>query len=746
MKHIFTLLFAALAFAACTQNDVDELSTVRQDLPQILTAGFEGDDTRIQLNEAGKTVWTKDDLVSVFYLSNANQKWQYQGETGERVGVLKCVESVLPTKETDYVVVAYPYNDNYYLNASSCNLRASLPATQHYAKDSYGLDGNIMVSRSEYNQVSLRNVCGWLKVQLAGDNQVVKSIKLYGNNGEQVAGELYINTNDATAILASDMGTMPDSDKEGAGGVGGGLQFNNTIYTDVTLICDENVVLGDKATAFYIALPPQTFENGVTVEVKCKGYEPMVISTDKTLTIQRNHIKPMETIEFNAKEKDFDITVTDIEAMRAAIKIVPSKGNETFCWICGAYDGESTAEEVMNSIVEMYGGWMNNGAMLYKGTQDFTGGPGSSYKYKLDAPDTEYYVLAFGYAGGVTTLPEMVTFRTLPGADPMEVEFSMVASNITPYSANISVKVSDESVYYTGSAISPEAYNKEELVAAFNEEFDYILELSQEMDPNTTVANLLRTYYWNGSQELGATGLLPETELMGFIFALDTKTGHVARVIEFPGLATTSSLGDVVPSIELVGYYSGDDEAGAIFGQPAATKGKAITVVKYDNFDGARMLFTTLIEGDCTSVTAYPDTDMWAFSTGYWSNCKVSEPYTFYVSEWETEYTAMVYATDSNGNIGSFGRLYTMATAENKGDINELKELYNNLTGSSKYAAKASVVVGEPRQSAAPVITNITPAKAAVAAPAVEEVREEVAVELPSMVMVENVAPFRFRK
>ena len=698
MKRIFTLLIAALAFAACTQNEIDEFVANRTDAPKTLTAGFEeGDDTRIQLNEAQKTVWTKDDLVSVFYLSNANQKWQYQGETGERVGVLKCVESVLPTKETDYVVVAYPYNDNYYLNASSCNLRASLPATQHYAKDSYGLDGNIMVSRSEYNQVSLRNVCGWLKVQLAGDNQVVESIKLYGNNGEQVAGELYINTNDATAILASDMGTMPDSDKEGAGGVGGGLQFNNTIYTDVTLICDENVVLGNKATAFYIALPPQTFENGVTVEVKCKGYEPMVISTDKALTMQRNHIKPMETIEFNAKEKDFDITVTDIETMRAAIKIVPSKDNETFCWICGAYDGESTAEEVMNSIVEMYGGWMNNGAMLYKGVQDYTGGPGSPYKYNLEAPDTDYYVLAFGYDGGITTAPEMVTFRTLPGADPMEVEFSMVASNITPYSTDIAITVSDESVYYAGSVISPEGFNEEELVALFNEDFDYILETTREFDPTTTVASVLHQYYWNGNQSLKATGLYPDTELMGFIFALDIKTGHVARVIKFEELATTHSLGSVTPTIELVGYYSGDEEAGTIFGQSAATKGKAITVVKYDNLEGARMLFTTLIEGDCTNVTMCPDTEIWAMTMGYWSNCKIKEPYTIYVSEWETIYTALVYATDGTGQPASFGRLYTTATAENKGEIAELKELYDSLMAST--ASTSSVVVGEPRKS-----------------------------------------------
>lgn len=444
-------------------------------------------------------------------------------------------------------------------------------------------------------------------------------------------------------------------------------------------------------------------------------------------------------------ELTLDISVTDIESMRAAIKIVPSNNTETFCWMCGQWDGEATAEELMNQIVAQYGSWMNNnGAMVYKGVQDYTGGPGSPYKYKLEAPDTDYYVLAFGYAGGITTAPEMVTFRTLPGADPMEVEFSMVASNITPYSTDIAITVSDESVYYTGSAISPEGFNEEELVALFNEDFDYLLEMTREFDPTATVASVLRQYYWNGSQSLKATGLYPETELMGFIFALDVKTGHVARVVKFENLATTPALGAVTPSIELVGYYSGDEEAGAIFGQPLATKGKAITVVKYDNFDGARMLFTTLAEGDCTNVTMYPDTEIWAMTTGYWSSCKINEPYTFYVSEWEAIYTALVYATDSTGQPASFGRLYTTATAENKGEIDELKELYDSLTAST--ASTSSVVVGEPRHSVAPVITNVTPAKVAVAAAVVEDVREEVVVSAPSMVQVERILPFRLRK
>ena len=398
MKKLLMAIFVVFAFAACAQNDVEELAANRADVPETLTVGFEGSDTRIQLNEAQKTVWTKDDLVSVFYLSNANQKWQYQGETGERVGVLKCVESALPTKETDCVVVAYPYNDNYYLNASSCNLRASLPATQHYLKDSYGLDGNIMVSRGEYNQVSLRNVCGWLKVQLAGDNQVVKSIKLYGNNGEQVAGELYINTNDATAILASDMGIIPGSDEEGAGGVGGGLQFNNTIYTDVMLVCDEEVVLGSKATAFYIALPPQTFENGVTVEVKCKGYEPMVISTDNALTIQRNHIKPMETVEFNAAKSELkygdlqlDITISNVQAFSAQLHLVPSSDEQYACAMLAANQLPQIEDEVelMTVLIDQFM------------PATFVGEINETLTPLM--PETEYVVVAFGFDGTYPT-------------------------------------------------------------------------------------------------------------------------------------------------------------------------------------------------------------------------------------------------------------------------------------------------------------------------------------------------------
>ncbi len=299
MRKLLLFACALFGFMACTQNTIEEQSAIRTDAPETIRVGFEDDETRIQLNEAQKTVWTKGDLVSVFYRSNANQQWKYDGETGARTANLKRVDAGTATRDMDRVVVVYPYNEDYYINPSTFNVQASLPATQHYLANSYGLDGNIMISSAEYNDVTLKNVCGWLKLQLTGDGDTIKSIKFRGNDGEQVAGELYINSADATAILASDMGNVTEDDGDNAtGGAGANLSFDDVVLTEVTLDCGEGVTLGKSATAFYIALPPQTFANGFTVEIEDTDGYIMEQSTANTFVVERNTISPMAALEF----------------------------------------------------------------------------------------------------------------------------------------------------------------------------------------------------------------------------------------------------------------------------------------------------------------------------------------------------------------------------------------------------------------------------------------------------------------
>ena len=375
MKRLLLFAVVATLFAACTQDIVVDVTnpTIADNTPETLVVGFEDYETRIQLNEAQKTVWTKGDLVSVFYRSDANQLWQYQGETGARTAELKRVDAGAASRDMDRVVVVYPYNADYYINPSTYNVQASLPAVQTYLEDSYGLDGNIMISSSEYNQFSLKSVCGWLKLQLTGDGEKVKSITLRGNNGEQVAGELYINSADATSILASDSGAS-DDDSE----AGGSLIFEDTILTEVTLDCGEGVELGAEATAFYIALPPQIFEKGLTIEIEDINALKMTKSTDKTIVIERNTIQPMAMFGY---EGDFEKSEY---CLTAEFEIDENYLNTYVYWL---YPTEET-----NSLVNIdYG----DGTFGKNSMHTYPSGGNYVVKYYFERPITEITHSAF---------------------------------------------------------------------------------------------------------------------------------------------------------------------------------------------------------------------------------------------------------------------------------------------------------------------------------------------------------------
>ena len=357
MKRFLLFALAAIMFTACSMDAINEQQnqqTFVDEVPETLVVGFDDTETRIQLNEDVQTVWTAGDLVSVFYRSNANQKWQYQGETGERNGTLKRVAKAEATQELSNIVVVYPYNENYYINPRTCNVQASLPAIQTYLADSYGLNGNIMVSQSEYNQIALKSVCGWLKLQLTGNGEVVKSITLKGNNGEQVAGEVYINSADATCTLAAESSASNDDSV-----AGGNLVFDDTILTEVTLDCGEGVILGAEVTAFYIALPPQTFEKGLTVTFTNADDATFEKSTDKAVVIERNTILPMTAFGAEFPVWKIYYTATGIVNPKNVFgaNIVSNEWNETTNEGVITFDGEIT--QIGNEAFKYYSNLTN---------------------------------------------------------------------------------------------------------------------------------------------------------------------------------------------------------------------------------------------------------------------------------------------------------------------------------------------------------------------------------------------------
>jgi hypothetical protein len=424
--------------------------------------------------------------------------------------------------------------------------------------------------------------------------------------------------------------------------------------------------------------------------------EGIVICTDIS--------KASYTTQSAAKsEMTFDIEVWNIGQMEASFRITPSNNNELYCALVQPWDGSSTADEVMHQIVDQWGGWMQVMADD-KGVVEHSG----ASAMKLPAADTDYYIIAFGYDGGITTEAYMKTFRTLPGGNVEEVEFQISVSSITPYGFNMNITSSDPTIYYIPGACVPAEYNEEQYMAWEQEAFDYYYAGSKDFNPSITIAEVLDQYYYNGTSNVMVSGLLPDTDIMAYIYALDSRTGKIVKSFTFDNVARTSTLSDVTPKVEIVGYYSGDDEAGSIFGNAAMSAGKAIVVVKYSDLESARTLFTTMLEGDCTSLVAYPDNELWTLASGYWATCKLAQPYSFYTSEWNVAMTALAYCVDTNGKIGGIGRSLACATAENKSDIEELRTLVeelNSATRSSLYVP-ASLVVAESA-ACRPTITRV---------------------------------------
>ena len=396
----------------------------------------------------------------------------------------------------------------------------------------------------------------------------------------------------------------------------------------------------------------------------------------------------------------FDISVTDVDQMRAAIKITPSDLSAPYCWIVQEYDGVSTPTEVMDGIVAANKMFLDMGFMSSYGVQDYTGGPDSPYKYKVGAPDTDFCVIAFGYAGGVTSEPEMVTFRTLPGGAAADCTFEAALQEVSTYGFSFKVTPSDPTTYFTGDVCLASEYDEAtiaaEIEAGIQELYDMQAMFGSPMEMSALIAN----YFWNGESVMDASGLTPDTEYTMYIVALDQKTGKVAKVHEFPAFAKTKPVGTVVPELELIGYFSGDDENGAVFGQPAATAGKCIAVVKY-NADPTAAVYGGILEGNGMDTEQYPDETIQNMLAGNWQQIDMTAPYSFFLMNWDADQTAFSYAVDANGGEGAIDRILLNCSEANKTDISVLLDLIEQVYGTSSTTASVaslnvSEVKGEP--------------------------------------------------
>ena len=295
MKKFFIISVVAMVLTACSQDTTNDYS-----IPE-MRVGFD-DETRVQLNEECKTVWNRGDMVSVFNKTDANSCWRYRGADLARSGAIALVSSPSTYTVTFADVYGvYPYNANYSINMFG-EISLSIPAEQNWKDGSYGVGDNIMVAIGEDENLSFKNIFGWLKLQFTGSDAISK-ITFRGNNNEPLTGAITYDPYYMEAVFS-----------EGAG-------------KEITLICPEVALDADKVQTFYIAIAPQTFTKGVTVEITTSTGEKITKTTDKKLVIERNAIQPMATLDAVIETPDTPDTPTQPTPPNNEIWYTSSDGN-----------------------------------------------------------------------------------------------------------------------------------------------------------------------------------------------------------------------------------------------------------------------------------------------------------------------------------------------------------------------------------------------------------------------------------
>lgn len=314
----FYIGMATMLVASCSVKEENFVSPQQDDI--IFYASFEqpSEGTRVYANEDLLLRWTADDRVSIFNKNTYNQQYKFTGSTGDNAGEFSKIEGAdfVTGNAISNVVSVYPYQEDTEINENE-TLTLTLPAEQHYAENTFGLGANTMVSVSADNFLQFKNVGGYLRLSLYGNELVyVSSITLRGNNGEKLAGK---------ANVTMPLDGVPTME----------MMANST--EEITLVCDEPVILGvseTKSVDFWFVVPPVTFSKGFTISITQTNGGVYEKTTSNSVSIERSKLSKMSKVAIDKVTPSWAISFADETVKQKMVAAFDTNG-----------DGELSYEE-----------------------------------------------------------------------------------------------------------------------------------------------------------------------------------------------------------------------------------------------------------------------------------------------------------------------------------------------------------------------------------------------------------------
>ena len=214
--------------------------------------------------------WSDDEELAVYVDGLASpDKYTLIDGSGTVSGVFT---GIINGKEK---VALYPYSDKVSEGLQGNVLNLKLPSVQPYREGSFSEGIFPMVAVSSTGELNFKNLCAVLRISMTG-TAAVKSIKFVANDSWMpVSGLATVRTDfrDEPELVMADGGSNV-----------------------VTLDCDYVPLYPDKATEFFIVIPPGTYRGGFSIEIKSFS-GTVTRSTDADIVFNRSQVRSIPTFE-----------------------------------------------------------------------------------------------------------------------------------------------------------------------------------------------------------------------------------------------------------------------------------------------------------------------------------------------------------------------------------------------------------------------------------------------------------------
>ena len=330
--YLMSMLVAAIVAVGCTQDSTtDEESAITDNVIKefmTVTASLECEDsnndsetarTTLVDDNGGKIEWSADDAIGAISADGTVTKCTIVEANGTEATFS------VPT-DTKYAV--YPYVSGTTFDTSGKTINYTLPNTRAVdgSKKIFGNNENVMIAHLLENNLSFRNLCGYIEIKLKGTG-TVKHVALRNN---------------AKAWDAlSGLGTVNISDAEEpkiTTGNDHGKTFNFAYAT-----CSNVTLSTSEATSFYFIVPPRTYKNlSICVQTDKGSYS---VLSKNAITVNRSKIRPIAAINIDNLKP---VTVTNLSSKGVSNCYVVPQGSEAkyFSFPARKINGTANLEKV----------------------------------------------------------------------------------------------------------------------------------------------------------------------------------------------------------------------------------------------------------------------------------------------------------------------------------------------------------------------------------------------------------------